>query len=97
MSSESSRCSDAVLAWNERRATNQQDIHREQSVMGSKGQSRAVKGSRGRAKRPAVCRCCASSFPAHGSMGAWQNGRMATSEGYGRTTMTAMMMGVDNP
>jgi hypothetical protein len=48
--------------------------------------------------RPAVCHYCASSFPAHGSMGAWQNGRMATSEGYGRTTMTVMMMmGVSNP
>lgn len=66
-------------------------------------QSRAVKGSQGQSRAseascrvPLLCIIVPSAWQ-HGSMAEWQNGRMATSEGYGRTTMTAMMMGVDNP
>ena len=48
MSSEFSRCSDAALAWNERRATSdeQRGIHHEQSVTDSEGQLRVVEGER---------------------------------------------------
>lgn len=71
MSSESSRCSDAALAWNERRATSATRHSPRIVSHGSKGQLRAVEGER------SVLPCAVAVHHRSQRMVAWEHGRMA--------------------